>query len=303
MRRPLSNLENMTDSFGNRFDIPLVCEFFASTEGMFGLQNNARGPYHDYPPHVGHHGFLLRYLRHNIYVPVQIDYETGSIWRDPKTGFARRTPYDEGGEMLVKVNDKAEFSGYWKNKEATDKRFEQDVFTKGDLYYRSGDALRRDSEGRWFFMDRLGDTFRWKSENVSTAEVGEALGRFPGIVEANVYGVEVPGHEGRAGCATIYIRPEERANFDYKALLQHARSQLPKYAVPVFLRQIESPTPSHNNKQNKVPLRKEGVDPAKIAGGEAGKDDVVFWVKPGSDDYERFTENDWNTLVAGKAKL
>lgn len=82
---------------------------------------------------------------------------------------------------------------YWGNNQATQKKFERDVFAKGDLYYRTGDALRRTSDGRWFFQDRLGDTFRWKSENVSTAEVAEVIGKFPGVVEANVYGVLVPG--------------------------------------------------------------------------------------------------------------
>ena len=203
----------------------------------------------------------------------------------------------------MKCESEKEFVGYWGNPEATAKRFERDVFTKGDLYYRTGDALRRDGDGRWFFMDRLGDTFRWKSENVSTAEVAEVLGRHPGVVEANVYGIEVPAHDGRAGCAAIYIRPEERDGFDFAALLAHARKGLPKYAVPAFLRMIRSPTPMHNNKQNKAPLRKEGVDPEKISQGEAGKEDVMLWVKPGGERYERFLESDWRDLVAGKARL
>lgn len=149
------------------------------------------GPY--FANAVGHHGAILRHKFRNIYVPVEIDTDTNEILRDPKTGFAKRKSYEEGGEMLVNIPSESAFAGYWRNPEATEKKFERNVFKKGDLFYRTGDALRRTPDGRWFFLDRLGDTFRWKSENVSTAEVAERLGNFPGVVEANVYGVEVPG--------------------------------------------------------------------------------------------------------------
>jgi acyl-CoA synthetase (AMP-forming)/AMP-acid ligase II len=288
--------------FQERFNVPTVNEFFNSTEGMFVLLNVCRGPFH--AAHVGHQGALERRRTHNLYIPVEIDHESGDqIWRDPKTGFARRKPYEEGGEIIVACKSEKDFGGYWNNPEATQKRFERDVFKKGDLYYRTGDALRRDRDGRWFFMDRLGDTFRWKSENVSTAEVAEVLGRFPGVVEANVYGVEVPAHDGRAGCAAIYIRPEERATFNYIGLLAHARKALPRYAVPVFLRLIDAPTPMHNNKQNKVPLRNEGVDLRKIAAGNAGPADVILWSKPGTGGYVPFTQNDWDAIAGGKVRL
>lgn len=142
---------------------------------------------------MGHHGAILRHKFRDIYVPVEIDIDTNEILRDPKTGFAKRKSYEEGGEILVNIPSESAFVGYWKNPEATEKKFERNVFKKGDLFYRTGDALRRTPDGRWFFLDRLGDTFRWKSENVSTAEVAECLGNFLGVVEASVYGVKVPG--------------------------------------------------------------------------------------------------------------
>ena len=142
---------------------------------------------------MGHHGAILRHKFRDIYVPVETDIDTNQILRDPKSGFAKRKSYEEGGEILVNIPSESAFVGYWRNPEATEKKFERNVFKKGDLFYRTGDALRRTPDGRWFFLDRLGDTFRWKSENVSTAEVAECLGHFPGVVEASVYGVEVPG--------------------------------------------------------------------------------------------------------------
>lgn len=248
--------------FVDRFGIEIVGEFFNSTEGVMALFNGSRGPFT--ATAVGHQGLIERWKTHNTYVPVECDMVTGEMIRDPKTGFCRRKSYEEGSEILVQMPSEAAFVGYYNNPEATEKRFERNVFKKGDLWYRTGDALRRDKDGRWFFMDRLGDTFRWKSENVSTAEVAEALGSFPGIQEANVYGVEVPGHDGRAGCAAIHIDPAHRDKFDFNTLLTHAKKKLPKYAVPVFLRVQKKQTTMHNNKQNKVPLRNDGIDLRKI---------------------------------------
>lgn len=288
------------ERFRERFGVEQVYEFFSSTEGVFTLTNRNRGTFS--AGAVGHHGFLLRSQLQNTYIPVAINYETGDILRDPKTGFAKRQPYEEGGEILVAVPSKAAFQGYWNNETATDKRFARDVFKKGDLYYRSGDALRRTADGRWYFMDRLGDTFRWKSENVATAEVAEILGQFPGIAEANVYGVSVPNHEGRAGCAAIGISSAE--GIDWKEFTVFVRSKLPRYAVPVFLRVVGGLRHTHNNKQDKVPLREEGVDPMmKGTKSAAGADDRVLWLKPGSDAYVDFGKKEWDALVSQDVRL
>jgi len=290
------------EKFRTRFNVPEVAEFFNSTEGMFGLINWDRGEY--LAACVGHHGLIIRRMLHNIFIPVMIDHETGDIWRDPKTGFAKRMPYEVGGEIVVAVPNKEAFQGYWRSEAATEKRFSRDVFKKGDIYYRTGDALRRDNDGKWYFLDRLGDTFRWKSENVSTAEVSECLGKYPGIAEANVYGVLVPNHEGRAGCAAIHMDPHYKGDFSLDAMLQYARARLPKYAVPVFIRVMRSSTHIHNHKQNKVPLRKEGVDPGKI-GSEVPTsiDEQFWWLQPKSDHFVPFGQKQWDELVAGQARL
>jgi acyl-CoA synthetase (AMP-forming)/AMP-acid ligase II len=204
--------------FRERFGVPEVLEFFNSSEGVFGLSIYAKGDY--FAACVGHHGAILRYLYRNTFVPVLIDQASGAIARDPKTGFAYRQPYEKGGEIIVQVQDVKSFAGYYNNPEATMKKFERDVFKKGDLWYRTGDALRRTPDGRWFFLDRLGDTFRWKGENVSTAEVAEVLGKYPGVVEANVYGVALPSHDGRAGCAAVYLDPEVKKHFNFADFLK-----------------------------------------------------------------------------------
>lgn len=290
------------ERFKDRFNVPIVCEFFNSSEGMFSLVNWNSGPFTS--ACVGHHGAILRYLFRKGYVPVAIDYETGDIWRDPKTGLCRRQDYSEGGEILVALFSEAGFQGYWGNPDATNKKFARDVLRKGDLYYRTGDALRRSEDGKWYFMDRLGDTFRWKSENVATAEVSEVLGQYPGVVDANVYGVLVPQHDGRAGCAALLINSADKDRFNYNDLVGFARSKLPAYAVPVFLRIVTSSSISHNNKQNKVPLRKEGVEPGKI-GTEApdGKDDYILWTPPKSKQFVEFTQKDWKQLENGGVML
>jgi acyl-CoA synthetase (AMP-forming)/AMP-acid ligase II len=231
---PLDKAHNVRGMYGNglrpdvwhkfreRFGVPEVLEFFNSTEGMFGLNNYCKSDY--LAGAVGHHGLLMRYFSRNLYVPVRVDQVTGEIIRNPKTGFAYREPYENGGEIFVAAREDASgleaFPGYYNDDKATTNRYARDVFKKGDMWYRTGDALRRTKDGRWYFMDRLGDTFRWKGENVSTAEVSEVVGKFPGIMEANVYGVLLPNHDGRAGCAAIYIDPNERDRFDFSALLK-----------------------------------------------------------------------------------
>ncbi|KAJ0335111.1 hypothetical protein COL922a_009726 [Colletotrichum nupharicola] len=278
--------------FQERFGVDTVCEFYNSTEGALVLRNLSRGDF--FANAVGHHGLLLRLKYRNMYVPVAIDSETGEVQRDPKTGLAIRMPYETGGEILV------EHPGYFNNPDATDKKYVRDVLKKGDIFYRTGDSLRRDADGRWFFLDRLGDTYRWKGENVSTAEVSEVLGEYPGVNEAVVYGVSLPGHDGKAGAAALDIAPDKKASFDFADFLRYSRSRLPRYAVPIFVRLLNASQASHNNKQNKVPLKNQGVDPSKIEGG-----DQLLWIeKHGKGNtYVPFTQDDWDNLGHGRAKL
>ena len=274
---------------------------------MFSRTNWVRGEF--LRPYVGHDGAILRYKYHDLHVPVRTDAEAqDGLWRDPVTGFGKRESYEVGGEILVRCKSEADFGGYFANLEATRKKFVRDVFERGDLYYRTGDALKRDRDGRWSFLDRLGDTFRWKSENVSTEEVALVLGAFPGVREANVYGVKVPGHEGRAGCAAVLVDEEgpEGFGFDWKGLARWTRERLPRYAVPVFVRVVSESAHTHNLKQDKVGLREEGVEWERV--GKTGE--RVLWLRPGNLDlqgeeggYVDFRREDWEGLVAGRARL
>ena len=119
-------------------------------------------------------------------IPVAIDSETNDIYRDPQTSFAQRVPYSTGGEIIVRLQSADAFPGYWRSESATAKKLVRDVFTKGDIFYRTGDALRRTDDGFWLFLDRLGDTYRWKAENVSTAEVAVILGEFCQEIESRI---------------------------------------------------------------------------------------------------------------------
>lgn len=289
--------------FKERFNVPEVIEFFGSTEGVLTMAVHSKGPFT--ATTVGQHGAIIRRVLNDIYVPVAIDPETNALLRDPTTGFVKRNSYSEGGEILVGVPTEQAFAGYHNNPSATAKKFERNVFKDGDLYYRSGDALRRDDDGRWFFLDRLGDTFRWKSENVSTAEVAEVIGKYPGVGEAIVYGTLVPGHDGRAGCVALRLADNATPeSFDWTALLAYAQRKLPRYAVPVFLRLVRDASTTDNQKQNKAPLREEGIEidkfGSKVVGGRG---DAVMWTKPGAGAYVQFTMEDLAMLRDGKTLL
>lgn len=157
--------------------------------------------------------------------------------------------------------------------------------------------MRWDSDGRVYFNDRIGDTFRWKSENVSTAEVAQVLGLHPAVQEANVYGVELPNHDGRAGCVAIVLDSPQASAEILASLAAHAKEKLPRYAVPLFLRLLKEVgmQSTGTNKQQKYALRQQSVDPTRV------QDDAMFWLKGGT--YVPFSQKDWMALEQGAVKL
>ncbi len=283
--------------FKERFGIETISEFYSATESPQASWNISSNDFSKGA--IGRNGSLSAFILKFHIAIVALNWETELPSRSPKTGLCVRVPPGEPGELLFKVDPagiEKKFQGYFNDAKATDVKILHDVIAKGDAWFRTGDIIRWDHEGRWFFCDRIGDTFRWKSENVSTTEVSEALGHHPAILEANVYGVQLPHHDGRAGCAAILL--EEDAN---KALLDelaaHASKTLPKYAIPVFLRLVREVQATGNNKQQKHLLRAQGVEPKKIH----VDGDKVFWLKGGS--YVEFEQSDWEALEAGRTQL
>lgn len=160
--------------------------------------------------------------------------------------------------------------------------------------------MRQDADGRVYFVDRLGDTFRWHSENVSTNEVSDMLGRFPQIAEANVYGVQVPRADGRCGCASIVMADGiSESNLDFEGLATHAKNTLPGYAVPLFLRITPQLEYTGTLKLQKVKARSEGIDPEKV--GPSG--DHLYWLPPKGNKYVPFGLAEYKDLQAGKVRL
>ncbi|KAB5585016.1 hypothetical protein GE09DRAFT_1048225 [Coniochaeta sp. 2T2.1] len=293
------------NKFKSRFGIGRILEFYGSTEGNLATWNMSRNDFT--VGAIGRNGWLYNLVLNGSMVIVEIDHETDMPKRDPKTGLCRRAKPGEPGELLFRLPPaavKKRFQGYFGDKDASSKKVMRDMFKQGDAWFRTGDVVRWDSEGRMYFSDRIGDTFRWKSENVSTAEVAHILGLHPAVHEANVYGVQLPHHEGRAGCAAVVLDPgvvgtdvAEPSPQALRSLAEHVTKELPRYALPLFLRVMRDTggTTTGTNKQQKHSLREEGVDP-----GKTGKD-AVFWLRGGT--YVRFGRRDWEGLRGGRVKL
>ncbi|KAI4097585.1 MAG: hypothetical protein LQ344_000318 [Seirophora lacunosa] len=287
--------------FQARFGVETIAEFYSATEGTGAAWNLSRNDFA--AGAIGRGGLLFSAFMQSGCAIVQVDWETEVPFRDPKNhNFCVSVPRGHRGELLYKIADpnniRRSFQGYFNNSKASDSKIMRSVFTKGDAYFRTGDVVRWDKEGRWWFCDRIGDTFRWKSENVSTAEVSEVVGTHPAIEEANVYGVELPHHEGRAGCATLICSDGREADQTVlDSIAAHVQERLPRYAVPLFLRITKTRQVTGNNKQQKHILRAEGVKPETIR--SCG--DQIFWLRDGM--YKMFDDDDWKTLEAGRAKL
>jgi fatty-acyl-CoA synthase len=226
-----------------RFVIPRVLEFYAATEGNLSLYNceGKVGAIGRVPPFLAQH-FPVALIR--------VDIETGRPILN-EHGFCIRCEVDEPGEAISNMANRR-FDGYT-DAAASAKKLLHDVFVEGDEWFRSGDLMRQDAAGYFYFVDRLGDTFRWKGENVSTAEVASVIRIVPGVIDVAVYGVVIPGNEGRAGMAAIST--DDR--FDFVALSEHLRQNLPEYAHPLFVRLCQSLNITGTFKLSKIDLIRE----------------------------------------------
>jgi fatty-acyl-CoA synthase len=242
--------------FKNRFRIPQVLEFYASTEGNVSLAN--------LEGEAGAIGRVPAFLAHRSGTAlIRQDDETGQPVRDAG-GLCVRAAPNEVGEAIGRLQADPSNVGSWfegyTDESASRSRILRDVFERGDAWCRTGDLMRRDARGYFYFVDRVGDTFRWKGENVATTEVAGAICRCPGIAEAAVYGVEVPGVEGRAGMAAVVAS----GPFDPGAFRTHVVASLAHYARPLFVRVRDSLDTTPTLKFTTRALVREGYDPARI---------------------------------------
>jgi len=264
--------------FKERFGVDRICELYAASDGNIGFSNVL-----NFDNTVGFslmHWALVDYA-HDTCEPIR-----GS------NGFMREVRKGGQGLLLARIDDKAPFDGYT-DPEKNRKVVLSDVFEKGDRYFNTGDLLRSIGFGHAQFVDRLGDTYRWKGENVSTTEVENIFLQHPQISEVVAYGVEIENTNGRAGMAAI-TPAESLASLDMRELLQFAHGQLPAYAVPLFLRIKVKMETTGTFKYQKVKLKEEAFDPEKV-----GADPIYAWL-PGSDSYVPVTGQLLVDIQSGK---
>ena len=276
------------NDFKTRFRIPQILEFYAATEGNFSLFN-VEGK-------AGAVGRTPSFLAHRFPAAlVKFDVERNEPVRDAR-GLCVRCARNETGEAIGKIamgrsGVGGRFEGYT-SKEASDEKILRDVFEKGDAWYRTGDLMRQDDEGYYYFIDRIGDTFRWKGENVSTTEVSEAICAFPGVREACVYGVTVPGTDGRAGMAALVTE----GDLDLAAFRTHLMARLPAYACPLFLRMRSGMEVTATFKHSKGELLRQGYDPAVTT-------DVCYFNDPKRGEFVRLNKALYDCIQTGAFRL
>lgn len=285
--------------FKKRFHIDGVGEFYASTESPIATTNFQYGDFG-----VGacrKYGSLITTVLGLSQTLVVMDPEDDNeVWRDPKTGFCVQAGTNQPGELLMKIMDpgnvEGSFQGYYGNKKATSSKVFRDVFRKGDAWFRSGDLLKIDEDGLMYFVDRLGDTFRWKSENVSASEVENELMGSKAIKQSVVVGVRVPNHEGRAGFAVVDPVDGLSDQEVLDKIYAHVKDKLPKYAVPQFIKVgANAIQASHNHKVPKNQFKNQ-----KLPKGESGTE-LIYWLDNGR--YQELTEESWNKIMSGASKL
>ena len=232
------------DEFTTRFGIERVCEFYAASEGNTAFIN-----VFNIPKSTGINPLPLAY--------VEYDPETGDPVRD-ENGRVNRVPSGQPGLLISPVTRLSPFDGYT-DREASEKKLVRNAFKDGDVWFNTGDVMTPQGMGHAAFSDRLGDTFRWKGENVATTDVEAPLAADPSVEECTVFGVEVPDTGGRAGMAAVKLK--DGSEFDGKAIAERLYTSLPSYSVPLFIRLVKSLETTTTFKSRKVDLRREAYGP------------------------------------------
>jgi fatty-acyl-CoA synthase len=275
------------ETFRSRFHIPQILEFYAATEANISLFNVDGRP--------GAIGRIPPFLApRSAPALVRFDVEKGAPARDAN-GYCIRCAENEAGEAIGRIAPRGgdrtmRFEGYVDGAE-TERKILRHVFAPGDAWYRTGDLMRRDESGYYYFVDRIGDTFRWKGENVATCEVAAAITSFAGIVDANVYGIEIPGTDGRAGMAELVTH----GPLNVAAFRDHLVERLPKYAHPVLLRLRNAPelTPTFKQIKNRPA---SAFDPERCP-------DPLYFLDPRSGAYLRLDTAVYRRILGEEIRL
>lgn len=275
------------DRFQQRFAIPRILEFYGATESNLTLFNFDGGPHAI--------GRAPPYMKSAVNVAL-IRFDPVAE-RPVREASGRCTPCvdEEIGEAIARIDParaQMRFEGY-SDAEATESKVLRDVLQPGDAWFRSGDLMRRDRLGYFYFVDRIGDTFRWKGENVSTTEVAGVIASVPGVFEVNVYGVEVPGCGGRAGMASLVV---DEARFDPAGVREAVHAGLPGYARPLFLRLTRVMETTGTFKQKKAEAIREGFDPRTVG-------DALMFDDPRHRAYVSLSEAVHDEIVSGALRL
>jgi fatty-acyl-CoA synthase len=275
------------EAFQARFAIPQILEFYAATEGNFSLYNVEGRP--------GAIGRIPPLLAHRFPAAIiRLDAELGIPVRT-EDGLCVACIRGEVGEAIGRIGTAdgggGRFEGYTDARE-TEKKILRDVLAQGDAWFRTGDLMKLDEAGYFHFVDRVGDTFRWRGENVATSEVNQAIVDGPGVVEAATYGVEIPGADGRAGMTAIVVD----GRFDLAELSDHLARRLPAYACPVMIRICAALDSTETFKQKKQELMREGFDLRLVS-------DPLFYRDPTSRAYRSVDAASYAGILAGSIRL
>ncbi len=270
--------------FKNRFNIKRIIEVYGATEGV-GALSNLKGV----PGMIG----KLKTAGVRMGEVARYDPETEDFIRDEK-GFIQKCKPGENGMFLAAISTTNPFAGYKNNKKATGDKIIENAFKPGDRYFVSGDLFRLHEKDYVSFVDRLGDTFKWKGEVVATNEVADILNRFGCIEDSNVYGVTVKNTEGRCGMVALTLLP--KASIDWKAFSKFVAENLAVYARPYFVRIRKEKDATTSFKQLKTALQKEGFDPDVIK-------DPLYFLDPKKCQYVKLTKLLYNEIQSGKIKF
>uniref|UniRef100_A0A8C3NM94 long-chain-fatty-acid--CoA ligase n=1 Tax=Cyanoderma ruficeps TaxID=181631 RepID=A0A8C3NM94_9PASS len=269
-----------------RFGPIKIFEFYGSTEGSLSFLN-----YSNKIGAVGRVGIFSKFL--HSFELLKYDVWKQEVIKD-ENGRCKKAPIGKPGLLVLQVTEDTPFSGYVGNREASEKKLLRNVFVEGDVYLDTGDLLEMDENGFLYFTDRVGDTFRWKGENVATLEVAEIISMMDFVQEVNVYGVSVKNYEGRIGMAAIVLKRYH--TFNGERLYKHVEDFLPSYAKPRFVRIMDVMQITATFKHQKMHLANEGFNPEIIS------EPLYFMYEPARS-YIPLTREIYQKVVSGEIRL